>query len=187
MSSTDLDVFLNETSFYIFLVFRHLRHIYVFIIALHQQELLVCFIPILGFQLEDFLNLFLIDLLSHPIFDKICTVNLRFQLREVRAEADDPVIARLLDGGHDGLRITGGNENGLGAGGHEILDGRDLAGVVAIGAPGGGDQRRPLRGGGLFGAFLHLYEERVRRSLRDQPDHRFLVALGGTGDEPGEG
>ena len=42
-------------------------------------------------------------------------------------------------------------------------------------------------GGGLFGAFLHLHKERVRRSLRDQPDHRFLVALGGTGDEPGEG
>ena len=104
MSSTDLDVFLNETSFYIFLVFRHLRHIYVFIIAFHQQELLVCFIPILGFQLEDFLNLFLIDLLSHPIFDKICTVNLRFQLREVRAEADDPVIARLLDGVHSILK-----------------------------------------------------------------------------------
>jgi fructokinase len=80
----------------------------------------------------------------------------------------------------DGLAVAGRDQDGLGAGGDHVLHRRHLAGVVAVGLAGAGQQLGALGLGGLGGAFLHLHEEGVGLGLGDQADdglaHRQGVA-----------
>ena len=75
----------------------------------------------------------------------------------------------FFHGRDDGI-AAGGDQNGLGAGGSHVFQGGDLAGGVAVGLAGSGQQLGAgLLGFGL-GAFLHLDEEGVGFGLGDQAD-----------------
>jgi len=93
--------------------------------------------------------------------------------------------ARLLDGRDDGLGIVGGDQQGLGTGGDHVLHGGHLAGVVAIGLAGAGQQLGPAGLGRGLGAFLHLHEEGVGLGLGDQADHRRRLCGGSAGGQQG--
>ena len=84
------------------------------------------------------------------------------------------VIARLLDGRHDGTRIRRHDGKALGARGNQVFDGRDLAVIVAVELAGKSAQfDAQLISLGLR-AFTHLDEEGIAFRLGDQPDNGLL-------------
>lgn len=90
--------------------------------------------------------------------------------------------ARLLDGRHDGAGIVRRDQNALGAGSDQALDGGDLTLIVAIDLSGKGPQFNVIGLGRFLGTGLHLYEERIRIGLGDEPDDR-LVRRGYAGGD----
>ena len=94
--------------------------------------------------------------------------------RRIERDHEHAGIARLLDGRDDRLRVARGDENRPGAAAHHVLDGGDLAGIVAVELAGRGHQLGAFGFRRLHGAFLHLHEERVGIRLRDEADHDFL-------------
>ena len=96
--------------------------------------------------------------------------------RAVERDDQHALVARLLDRRDDGLGVAGRDQDGLGAGGDHVLHRGHLAGVVAVGLAGAGQQLGALGLGGGVGAFLHLHEERVGLGLGDQADHRLAPA-----------
>ena len=66
--------------------------------------------------------------------------------------------------------VAGHEQNALGAGGHQRLDGGDLAVVVAVGLAGVGLQGDAEFLGFRLSAFLHLDEEGIGVGLGDQAD-----------------
>src|SRR6266511_5394670 len=84
-------------------------------------------------------------------------------------------VARLLDRGDDRLGVARGDQDPLDPGRDHVLDGGDLAGVVAVELAGGRQQLGALGLGLLLGALLHLDEERVGLGLGDEP-HLDLAA-----------
>ena len=88
----------------------------------------------------------------------------------VERDDDDALVAGLLDARDDGLGVARGDEDALGPGVDHVLEGRDLARVVAVLGAGAGEQldAELIRLG--LGAFLHLDEERVGLRLGDEAD-----------------
>ena len=81
-----------------------------------------------------------------------------------------PASRAFLTVGTIAVGVARREQDALGAGGDQLLDGGDLAVVVAVELAGEGLQRdAELLGLGL-GAFLHLDEERVGVGLGDQAD-----------------
>ena len=94
--------------------------------------------------------------------------------RRVERDHQHAVRARLPDRRHDRLRVARRDEDGLGAAADHVLDRGDLAGVVAVGLAGRGQQLGALGLRRVRGAFLHLHEERVGLGLGDEADHDVL-------------
>ena len=69
--------------------------------------------------------------------------------RAVERDDHHALVARLLDRRHDRLGVARRDQDGLGAGGDHVLDRRHLAGVVAVGLAGAGQQLGALGLGGL--------------------------------------
>ena len=92
--------------------------------------------------------------------------------RRVEGDDENAGLARLLDRRHDRGRVARHQQDALGAGGHQLLDRRDLAVVVAVELAGVGLRREAeLLGLGLE-ALLHLDEERIGVGLGDEADDR---------------
>ena len=90
--------------------------------------------------------------------------------RRVERDHEDAGLAGLLDRRHDRRRIARHEQDALGAGGDQLLDGGDLAVVVAVELAGVGLRREAeLLGLGLE-AFLHLDEEGIGVGLGDEAD-----------------
>ena len=91
---------------------------------------------------------------------------------ERRVERDDKNagVARLLDRRHDRSRIARHQQDALGAGGDELLDGSDLSVVVAVELAGVGlrGEAQLLRLG--LKTLLHFDEEGIGVGFRDEPD-----------------
>ena len=94
--------------------------------------------------------------------------------RRIESDHEHARIARLLDGRYDRLGVARRDENRPGAAAHHVLDGGDLAGIVAVELSGRAHQPGAFGFRRLHGAFLHLHEERIGIGLRDEADHDFL-------------
>ena len=90
-----------------------------------------------------------------------------------------------LDGGDDGFRVAGGDQDGLGTGGNHVFHGGHLAGVVTVGLAGSGQQLGAQLLGLGGGTFLHLHKEGVGLGLGDQANHR--LSSGGHAHGQGQG
>ena len=80
-------------------------------------------------------------------------------------------ITRLLNGGHNGLRVAGGDQNGLRTCGNHIFERGHLTSVIAIGLACTCQQFRTLISRHLGGTFAHLHKKWVGFGLGDQPNN----------------
>ena len=90
-------------------------------------------------------------------------------------------VARLLDGRHDRRGVGRHDGKALGAGRDQVLDGRDLAVIVAVELAGIGLERQAELVGLGLRAFAHLDEERVAFGLGDQADDRLILRQSSSG------
>ena len=105
--------------------------------------------------------------------------------RGVEGDHQKTSVTRLLDGRDDTGGIGRGDEDALGTGGNEALDGLDLGLVVAVIFAGIGAQLHAELGGLGLGTFFHLDEEGVGVGLGDQADDHVL-GRGHTGGGDGQ-
>ena len=76
------------------------------------------------------------------------------------------------------VEVARHQQDALGAGGDELLDGGDFAVVVAVELAGVGLRRHAKFLGLRLEAFAHLDEERIGVGLGDQPDDRAVGERG---------
>src|SRR5439155_7971532 len=94
--------------------------------------------------------------------------------RAVECDDKHAFVPRFPDRGHDSLAVVWRDQDGIRPGGYHVLNRRHLAGVVAVGPAGAGEQFGALGVGSGLRAFSHLYEERIRLGLGCGSDYRQL-------------
>ena len=100
--------------------------------------------------------------------------------RRVERDHQNSGLARPLDGRNDRLGVARRDQDRLGAGVHQLLDGVHLARVVAIILAGEAAKIDPELFRLRRRAFLHFGEEWIGVGLGDQPDDDFVRREGRT-------
>ena len=94
--------------------------------------------------------------------------------RGVERDDDDARVASFLDGGYDGLRVAGYEQNALYARSDHVLDGGDLRFVVAVERTRGSLEFHAEFVGFGLRAFTHLDEKGVGLGFGDKADFDVL-------------
>lgn len=90
--------------------------------------------------------------------------------RRIERDHQHAGITGLLDDVEHAGRIVRRDQDALGTGADQVLDGGDLTFVVAVELAGAGDQLDALLLGARFGRLAHLDEEWIDLGFRDEAD-----------------